>query len=229
MMATNIPTDETAAAAQFGAIASTPPAPAPTGQDETAAAQQFGAIEATPPASQPPVSTLESENDAMTRAMSGQPMSTPEGQKQFDAGREAGTKAAAGTIASEAGSLGLGQAVDAALTHLGAFAKAGEAAKVGTGLYDQYGDEIFKELPAEAKSIAQQIMAHPTVQKAMKKVAGSLIGRYLGPSAGAVIGDRIGRNVAGEPGALVGDVAGATAGETISRKVLQWILGEAGE
>jgi len=140
-------------------------------------------------------------------------------------GTEKETESAVDRGVSKAGEIGasgiLGglstAALGPALDYLGIGAKTAASAKatqqVSTGLLDEYGDEIFRDVPAEAKKVAWNILQQPLVKKAMKTV----IGKAVGEEAGR----RLGNSVAGTPGAI----AGGTLGATIGDKVLSFILG----
>lgn len=118
-----------------------------------------------------PEQTLSRTNANMTAAMSGQQMPNPEDQQGFDEGKKAGTIQGGVDIGASA-------VLGPALEFLGMGGKAAKAAaqaapeaqKVGTGLLDQFGNEIFREIPAEAKQAAWKILQHPAVEAAIKKV-----------------------------------------------------------
>jgi hypothetical protein len=150
----------------------------------------------------------------MTRAMSGQPMDNPEDQAEAEKGRQAGT--IQGGIDIAGGAL-LGPALE--FLGFGGGRVAEEATKqgvkkVGTGILDEYGNEIFKEVSPEAKKVAGKILQHPIVTKAVKMAVKKILGEEAGRRAGQAMG--------GEPGGY----AGATLGALVGDKVLNWILAD---
>lgn len=92
--------------------------------------------------------------------------------------------------------------VGAALGWMGLGGKAAEATpavqKAGTGILDQYGNEIFHDVPIEVKKAASNILQHPLVQSVIRRVVGEELGRHVG------------EKVAGHTGGQIGSVLGAT-------------------
>lgn len=87
-----------------------------------------------------------------------------------------------------------------ALAWMGLGGKVAEAApatqKVGTGVLDQYGNEIFHDAPVEVKQVAANILQHPLVKKAIQTVVngGKL---YLAEEAGRHAGKLAGNETLG--------------------------------
>jgi hypothetical protein len=154
-------------------------------------------------------SDLSYVNANMARALAGQPQSTPTGQQQFDAGKQAGTGTGAGIVAS--GMLG------PALEFLGiggGSAAAPLTEQVDTGLVDEYGQKIYRTVSAGAKQAASSILQQPVVQKAVKLAVKKIIGEEAGR--------RIGGAVGGTPGSIAGGGIGAMLGD----RVLSWLLND---
>lgn len=128
-------------------------------------------------------------------------------QEGRDARTEAGKQAIIATATMGAGAL-VGPALE--FLGIGAEAVAPEAQKIGTGLYDEFGKEIFKDVAPEAKRFAGKILSNPTVQKAIKHTVRAAIGGAIGEATG------------GHAGGLVG----GTVGAALSDKVLKWVLSE---
>lgn len=188
--------------------------PAPYQPDYDALAKQAGAIDAS---THPPQASGDEWREEtlmnMTRAMAGQPAwgKTPqrqaENQRQFEEGKKAGTIAGATQI-------GL-SVLGPALGFLGIGAEAApEAKQIGTGLYDEFGKEIFKEAEPAAKQAAWKVIQHPIVQKAIKRVVKGVIGEE--------VGRRLGDKIGGTPGSVLGGIGGAY----LSDKVLNWLLSD---
>ena len=184
--------------------------PSPYQPDYDALAKQAGAVE-------PPSLTSEQARSRtlqnMTSAMSGQPMQNPDDQAEAEKGRQAGT--IQGGVDIAAGSL-LGPALE--FLGFGGSRATQEATKqgvkVGTGILDEHGNEIFREAAPEVKQAAGKILKHPLVEKAVKMAVKKILGEEAGRRAGKAIG--------GEPGGY----AGATLGALVGDKVLNWILSD---
>lgn len=175
----------------------------------------------------------ESFQDTMNRAIQAGKNVKPEDTKVTgkDVAEAAAVTAAAPAIgfAGAAGTALLGHVME--FLGVGNEAKAAQTAaqpaeqatqKVGTGIMDQYGQEIFKDVPMEAKQQAAKIIQHPVVQKAIKSVLRKVIVDSLGTLGGA----EAGKYVAGEPGAIAGGVAGGIATHELSNAALKWLLSE---
>lgn len=135
--------------------------------------------------------TLSDHNRYMVSAMTGQgkdfsqdPTLSPEERQQAEAGRKAGTIQGGVDI-------GLGAALGPALEFLGMGGKvaakaAPEVKQVGTGLLDQFGSEIFKDVPVEAKQAAWKLLQDPKVQVALKSAAKGTIKATGGAGLGLI-------------------------------------------
>jgi hypothetical protein len=186
--------------------------PSPYQPDYDALAKQAGAIQ--PPSSLTPEQAQSRTLMNMTRAMSGQPYDNPEDEAEGERGRKAGTIQGGIDIA---GGFLLGPALE--FLGFGGSRAAEEATKqgvkkVGTGILDEYGNEIFKEVSPEAKKVAGKILQHPIVTKAIKVAVKKILGEEAGRRAGKAVG--------GEAGGY----AGATLGALVGDKVLNWILSD---
>jgi hypothetical protein len=105
----------------------------------------------------------------MTAAMSGQPMATPDDQKRFDAGRQAGTIAGGVQLATSAG---LG-----ALTAPSVTTAAGPLAPAGRDAAGKFLPWVASQVTAEGPSLARQgvsaatdfLTDHPLAAQALKR------------------------------------------------------------
>ena len=152
----------------------------------------------------------------LTSAMSGQPMQNPDDQVEAEKGREAGTIQGGIDIAG-------GALLVSALEFLGfggsrvvqkAAQEATKGVKVGTGILDEYGNELFREAAPEVKQAAGKILKHPIVEKAVKMAVKKILGEEAGRRAGKAVGGD------------AGGYAGATLGTLVGDKVLNWILAD---
>jgi hypothetical protein len=141
-------------------------------------------------------------------------MDVPAGQESsIEKASDVGPHTAGATALTTLGSAALiGPALDW-LGVTGAKAAATATQKTGTGILDQYGNEIFHDVPVEVKQTASKILQNPAVRKAIKVA----VGKFIGEEAGRRIG-----SVAGTPG----QIAGGTLGATLGDHVLNFILGE---
>jgi hypothetical protein len=150
----------------------------------------------------------------MTSAISNQPMQNSEDQVEAEKGRKAGTIQGGLDIAG-------GALLGPALEFLGfgggraAQQAAQQTAKQeGTGILDEYGNEIFRDAAPEVKQAAGKILRHPIVEKAVKMAVKKILGEEAGRRAGKAIGGD------------AGGYAGATLGAVVGDKVLNWILSD---
>ena len=113
----------------------------------------------------------------MSRALSGQPMSTPQDQAQFEEGKGSGTITGSTILAT--GALGAGIS---ALT-----AGSPITTEVATGLVDEFGEPITRETISRGPSIlgkgfqtaVQWVAGHPTTAKAVSETAGVAAGMKI--------------------------------------------------
>ncbi len=189
--------------------------PSPYQPDYDSLAKQAGAIQPPPSLTREQARSRTLQN--MTSAMSGQPMQNPDDQVEAEKGREAGT--IQGGIDIAGGAL-LGPALEflgfggSRVAQKGAQEAAKQGVKVGTGILDEYGNEIFRDAAPEVKQVAGKILKHPIVEKAVKMAVKKIIGEEAGRRAGKAVGGD------------AGGYAGATLGALLGDKVLNWILAD---
>jgi hypothetical protein len=214
----------------------------PAAASSSASGFDFNApYSATPPAtaaatplSQKPIPTQPAPAQARQEFLrrTGGGATTEEG---ISAANKTAAGTAAGLVASEAAGPVVGKVLGPTLGHVMEFLGLGNEAaevaakpaaqemqKVASGVYDQYGKQIFRDVPVEAKQAAAKVIQHPLVRQVLKKV----IRKLILDSAGTFGGYEAGKAVAGEPGAVVGGAVGSTATHVLSDSALRWLLSE---